>query len=453
MAIADNLKRYLDTRHAAFEVEQTAPFSSPREAAVLLAVSPREVVQAIPLRDRFGLVLAVVASDRQVNVEKMSRMLGRTVEPASTAEVLAAFRDCQGSVLPPVGEAYGVRTILDDSLVGSDVIYFSAGDGETVIKVNSHLFFQLQQTARLGSDFTDEDGTDARPGARVDANAVFDKLEKLGHLPAMPDMAQAILALQLNPDAGAKELAAVVGRDPSLAAQVMRYACSPLFGYRGSLDSLQEAISRVLGFDAVMHLTLGLATGKPFRIQRRGPLGLDAHWRHAVYSAALAQALAQEIKPPLRPKPGLAYLAGLLHNFGHLLFGVLFKKEFACLNEAMLSQPEARIEDLESTIFGVSHAAVAARLLSHWGIQEEVVAAVRHHHEPGYAGPYASYVHLVRLVDHMLKGHGMGEADSVTIPAELLKTLGLTEVQTLMVMNRVLEGCEGLNVIAQQVAA
>lgn len=453
MAIADNLKRYLDARHAAFEVEQTAPFNSPREAAALLAVSPREVVQAVPMRDRFGLVLAVVASDRHVNYEKMSRLLGRTVEPASTAEVLAAFRDCQGSMLPPLGEAYGVRTILDDNLVGSDVIYFSAGDGETLVKVNSHLFFQLQQSAWLGSDFTDAGSGDARPVARVDGSAVFDKLAQLGHLPPMPDMAQAILDLQANSLAGAKELAAVVSRDPSLAAQVMRYARSPLFAYRGSIGSLHEAISRVLGFDMVMNLTLGLAAGKPFRIQRRGPLGLDAHWRHAVYSAALAQSLAQEVRFPLRPKPGLVYLAGLLHNFGHLLFGVLLKKEFASLNDAILIQPEAHIVDLETMILGVTHAAVGAQLLANWGLQEEVVAAARHHHEPGYDGPYASYVHLVRLVDHMLKGHGMGDADSASMPGELLDKLGLTEVQTLMVMNRVLEGCEGLNVIAQQVAA
>lgn len=453
MAIAENLKRYLDARHAAFELEQTAPFHSAHEAAALLAVAPREVVQAVPLHDRFGLVLAVIASDRHVNYEKLSRLLGRTLEPATTAQVLAAFRDCKGDALPPLGEAYGVRTILDDSLAGNDVIYFSGGDGETLVKVNSHLFFHLQRNAWLGSDFTDTVDGNTRQAARVNANVLLDKLEQLGHLPAMPDMAQAIMALHANSLADTKDLAAIVGRDPSLAALVMRYARSPLFGYRGSIDSLHEAISRVLGFDMVMSMAMGLATAKPFRIQRRGPLGLDAHWRHAVYSAAVAQSLAKEISPLLRPKPGLAYLAGLLHNCGHLLFGVLFKKEFGRLNEAILSQPEAKITDLETAIFGVTHCIAGARLLASWGLQEEIVAAARYHHEPDYEGPFASYVHLVRLVDHMLRGHGMGEGDSAVLPIELLEKLGLTEVQTLMAMNRVLEGCEGLNAIAHQVAA
>lgn len=453
MAIAENLKRYLDARHAAFELEQTAPFHSAQEAAALLAVSPREVVQAVPMRDQFGLVLAVIASDRQVNYEKMSRLFGRALAPATSAEVAAAFRDCQGNVLPPIGEAYGVRTILDDSLADGNVIYFSAGDGETLVKVNSHLFFHLQQNARLGTDFTDTGHGDARPAAGVDANGIFDKLEQLGRLPAMPEMAQAVLALHADPLADAKDLAAIVSRDPSLAALVMRYAHSPLFGYRGALDSLQDAISRVLGFNVVMSLAMGLATAKPFRIQRRGPLGLDAHWRHAVYSAALAQALTREIKPQWRPKPGLAYLAGLLHNFGHLLFGALFKKEFAHLNDAILSQPQTPVTDLETGIFGVTHAALGARLLASWGLQDEVVAAVQYHHESVYEGAYGNYVYLVQLVDYMLKGHGMGEAVTSVPAGELLDKLGLTEVQTLMVMNRVLQDCEGLNVVAQQVVA
>jgi HD-like signal output (HDOD) protein/prolyl-tRNA editing enzyme YbaK/EbsC (Cys-tRNA(Pro) deacylase) len=454
MAIANNLKRYLDSRHVAFESIDLSPFDSAQEAAVLLNVPPRAVVHAEPMQDRFGIVLAVIPSNARVDYERVSRILGRTFEPATSAQVLASFRDCSASVLPPLGEAYGVRAILDDTLVDNDTIYFSAGDGVTVLKVNSQLFFRLQQSAWLCSNFTvlQQEAGDGK-SARVDAQAVLQQLETLGRLPVIPETAHAILRLHADPHAGAKDLAALVNTDPSLAAQVMRYAASPLFGYRGELSSVQDAIARVLGFDMVMHLALGLAAAKPFRVQRRGPLGLDAHWRHALYSAALAQALTLELALERRPKAGSAYLAGLLHNFGHLLMGHLFKKEFSEINDLLVAQAEVSVIDAETQVLGIGHDKLGARLLELWHLPGEVVTVAKYHHEAGYAGEHATCVGLVRLCDLMLREHGMGDGNDGDEMAPLLTQLGLTEVQTLMVMNRVLEGCEGLNVMAQQIAA
>lgn len=461
MGVVATIKRFLERHRIAYGEHILLSVTSVDDIPGKLGVAASAVIRAVPMNDRFGLVMAVIASDETVDFDALTQVMGRKFEPASTAQVISAFRDCDGAFIPPLGEAYGVRTIIDDRLAENDSLYFAAGDATEIIQVSTKDFLNVQRTAWLCSNFTKRNseapshdplnvGSVPPMGARLSLRAL---IKDVNRLPPVPRIAQQIIRLASNPAASAKDLAKLVEVDPPLAAQVMRYARSPLFGYQGEVDSIQVAISRVLGFDMVMSLALGLATAKSMRIQRAGPFGLDNYWRHAVYSAALTQGLAAEVPPMRRPKPGVAYLAGLLHNFGHLLIGHLARKEFAKLNELAITHPHVSATELEQGLFDVDHCEIGAWLLQDWGLNEEVVVAAREHHNPLYAGPHSTIVQLVNLSGRMLKTHGMGDGAVGDLPAALLAALQLSEVQTLLIMNRVLEGCEGLNVMAQQMAA
>ncbi|TPW16535.1 MAG: signal transduction protein [Halothiobacillaceae bacterium] len=360
MSVAATVIRFLDRQQVAYTVHNLIHFESIEDAANRLGIAKHSLIYTVPLIDQFGLILTILPADRAISFTQLNGLMGRNFTPASTTQTLAVFRDCDCAYLPPLGEAYGVRAILEDSVVDSKVIYFIAGDSRHIIQVNSQGFLHLQNQACIASNFTAPNSRSADvESAATDAvptkSKIREALTTLGALPPMPEMAQQIFGLSANPYAGAKELAEIISLDPSLSAQVLRYARSPLFGYQGELDSIQTAISRVLGFDMVMNLALGLATAKPFRVQRSGPLGLDNFWRHAIYSAALVQALGKELSADKRPNPGLAYLSGLLHNFGHLLMGHLAKQEFAQLNELVLEYPNVAVVDIEERLLGVSH--------------------------------------------------------------------------------------------------
>ncbi|MBI5450208.1 MAG: HDOD domain-containing protein [Gammaproteobacteria bacterium] len=254
------------------------------------------------------------------------------------------------------------------------------------------------------------------------------RLKEIKTLPPMPAMAQRIIRLSSDVNANIKDLAAIVELDPSLSAQIMRYASSPLFAYRGKIDSVQTAISRVLGFNMVMNLALGMTTAKPFRIPKNLPLGLDNFWRHAVYSAALTQALSNALDSSIRPEAGLAYLAGLLHNFGHLVFGHLFRNEFILLNKFLLQHEGRPIAEVEHEVLGIDHAQIGAWLLKSWRLPEEVVVATREHHNEYYHGPSSVMVSLVRVSDFVLKKQGIGDGSDV-MPVTAVHELGLGEYQ------------------------
>jgi len=276
------------------------------------------------------------------------------------------------------------------------------------------------------------------------------RIARLKRLPPMPEMAQRIVQLNSQPNSSVKDLVSVVELDPSLTIQVMRYASSPFFGYRGKVDSVHTAISRVLGYNMVMNLALGVTAARSFKMPKNVPLGLGAFWRHAVYSAALVQALSTALPAEIRPPAGLAYLSGLLHNFGHLLLGHLFKQEFLLLNKFIVRAPERSVVDIEKEVLGVDHTRIGAWLMKAWNLPEEVVVATREHHNEYYQGPHAVYSQLVMLSDLLLKQYDISSEGPGEIPDSIMQMLELSEYQVAMISRQVFEDCAGLDSIAMQ---
>lgn len=453
MAIAERTKQYLDNKHIIYDVRALPAFASVARAAELAGISAAAAVKAEIVKDEIGALLVVLPATHELDIDALSKLLHRRMETAGEAQIKQLFSDCLPAFVPPFGEAYGVRVVVDDSLVAREELYFAAGDDGHLVRVSNKDFFNLLSTASLAGNFSRAGPGGGQDGLSAPVTDLKKRIESLKTLPGMPELAQRIIALRADPAADAERLTRLVELDPSLAAQVVRYARSPFFGYRGKIDSVQAAISRVLGLEMVMNLALGIATARPFKMPALGPLGLNAFWRHAVYTAAVVQALAREMPRHLRPPAGVSYLAGLLHNFGHLLLGHLFKREFCLLNNAVSDHPSRSVVEQELALLGVEHGEVGAWLMTSWNMPAEIVVAMREHHHEGYDGPHATYARLVLLADRLLKEHGIGDAPSHELPPAILAALGIEEIQAVMVMGRILEGCEDLNAVARNLAA
>lgn len=278
------------------------------------------------------------------------------------------------------------------------------------------------------------------------------QIEGMTGFPAMPEMARRILALGRQPDAQA--LAAIVELDPGIAGQLMRYASSPFFAYRGKLHSIRDAIARVLGVQPALDIALGAAAGKTFKGPVEGPLGRNAVWLHAVYSAALMQALAEQARPHDGAlSAGLAYLGGLVHNFGFLLLGHLYPDDIHALNHALQTDPEAKVIATERRLFWTDHTQYGAWLLRKWGLPPEVVTMVHHHHNEAYHGPYADYVRLALVSDRLIQRLEIGDAGQLELPPTLVEPLGMDEEGLLAVFQRLLDARADLDQLAEDLAA
>lgn len=279
------------------------------------------------------------------------------------------------------------------------------------------------------------------------------RIESTTELPPMPKVANALLRLNSDPNANASDLVKIIELDPSIAAQIMRYARSAFFGYKGEITSLKQAITSVLGFNLTIDIALGLSLGKSFNISHSGPLGLDQFWRHSVYSAVLIERLINVMPRQLRPKPGLGFLSGLLHNFGVLLVAHLFKEETALLQETIHSNEETPLMDIERQLLGSDHMEIGAWLMRSWNLPGELEVAVAEHHNENYRGVHASYAKVTLVADRLLKRHDVGDAESTVIPEHILSDLGITETEAEEILEMIMMAAQELDILAHQFAA
>jgi len=135
------------------------------------------------------------------------------------------------------------------------------------------------------------------------------------------------------------------------------------------------------------------------------------------------------------------------------LLGHFFPAEFFLLNKLVRSNPDLSIRTLEMRVVGMDHPEMGALLMRSWDMPEPVIAAIRNHHDEAYSGEHQTYVQLVLLADRLLKGHGIGDAETGELPEGVLVSLGLTEERALAVLDRILHGADALDSLARQIAA
>lgn len=107
-------------------------------------------------------------------------------------------------------------------------------------------------------------------------------------LPAMPAVAVKVLELLRDPDAGMKEVATLLEKDPVMAARALRLATSAAFG-GGKKITLHEALARI-GTKALKTLLVEASAQKLF-VSRNPQINdqLKALWEHSVAVGILAR--------------------------------------------------------------------------------------------------------------------------------------------------------------------
>jgi len=480
-SIKQTLTRYLESRTTPYDIIKEAVIHIP-EAAVNKTdlsqlINATSVAKPIIVRNTSSLdgnnfIVALVPHNHALSLSTLQKILNCKIATVSAHDYIAYVKNWAPGMFTPIAEENGVTTIIDKQLCEHENIFFLTENTNELIKLSlttfrnlhktsifDHQFsspFSSQKTTRNQSQASAQPATTATNKQTVDADAeltIKQRIERITELPPMPEMAQKIIHLNASPYARAEDLSALIELDPSLSAQIMRYAKSSFFGYRGKLTSVQQAVSRVLGYDMVMNIALGLAATSAFRITKNGPLGLEAFWKHAIYSAMLMQMIGKLLPKNKQPEAGILYLSGLLHNFGFLLVGHLFKEEFNKLNQAILETPDETVTTHEKNVLGVNHTEIGAWLMQAWNMPTEIITSIREHHNENYSGVDEQYVHLTLISDRLLKIKALGDAENTELPTTILKKYGLDENQLLTCLENLIEGSTELDTIASTLAA
>lgn len=150
MAIAKTVERYLQEHGTIYTVIPHPPSISSRQTAAAAHVRPDQIAKAVVLADDRGFLMAVLPGDRHVQLHRLSDRLRRRFVLVTEQRIAPIFKDCEPGAIPPLGLAYGMPTIVDDSLVGRKQIFFVSGDHDELVRVDGDAFVQLLSSAQHG---------------------------------------------------------------------------------------------------------------------------------------------------------------------------------------------------------------------------------------------------------------------------------------------------------------
>jgi HD-like signal output (HDOD) protein len=236
------------------------------------------------------------------------------------------------------------------------------------------------------------------------------------------------MARMCDPQSTAHEVAQVIGRDPGLAARVLRVANSAYYGASGSVATLERAFV-MLGVDAVRGIAAAACLDRAtVRALRSSPIEIDSMLRHAVSVASAAESLARVSHRSLAAE---AFIAGLLHDFGVMLQLQVDRARLLEVIAALGAEPGQNPRAVERSFGCIGHEHCAAVVFRAWNLPETLVAAVGNHHAPAAAPPgsrrLAALVHLADTIS-LETGHGYAvEPQAWPLQEGTLELLGIQE--------------------------
>ncbi|MFO1041495.1 MAG: HDOD domain-containing protein [Planctomycetaceae bacterium] len=238
-----------------------------------------------------------------------------------------------------------------------------------------------------------EAGTVALPAA------VVERLRsRANNLKMLPAVATQALQIVEDPECGINEFAAVVERDPSLAAGILRMANSVVFSSGRPVLNLHQAVVR-LGFRQCKNLIVTASFSSMMK-----SMTLDEEWiretlsQHSFTTALLCLNMNRTLNIGFQ---GEEFTGGLIHDIGRLLLATCYSDCFSELDKLEFDE-EIGVLAAEQALVETNHCEIGAWFVTKNALPEQLKSVVRFHHNPELADTDSRrFVALVAVCDHM----------------------------------------------------
>jgi len=426
-------------------------------------LNPARKVQAVLLHDAVGALMVLFPQSQLLDLNRLAELTGRKLTAVPTERLERMLGKHSLSLLPGLPALTSSPCLYEEGLLREPKLLINSGEPGLLLEVTSEAFKTMLTKASAATfgepvsnitpnlDRPDDDRKEITQAVQAfTARRIQQRLEETIEIPPLAETAQKIIKLRVDPDATIDDITGVVETDPALAAQVVSWAASPYYASPGKIRSVEDAIVRVLGFDLVINLALGLALGKTLSLPKDHPQHTTPYWQQSIYTAAVIEGLTRAMPRAQRPEGGLTYLSGLLHNFGYLLLAHVFPPHFSLICRHLEVNPHLCHSYVEQHLLGISREQIGAWLMRYWDMPDELATALRFQHDPHYDGEYAAYPNLVCLAVRLLRSRSIGSGPDEDIPDALLDRVGLTREKANDVVSKVLEAEVLLRELASQ---
>jgi HD-like signal output (HDOD) protein len=253
-------------------------------------------------------------------------------------------------------------------------------------------------------------------------------LKTLGELPPFSPILNRLLADLGRDDVSFGKLSDLIEKDTVIAGNVLRVVNSALYGRRGTVNSVRNAVS-VLGLNKLRNFVLGMSVARMWHQAALPRTFSTVRFNlHGVATAILADLIAQN--RPIQYPEG-AFVAGLFHDLGKMLIAIGMKSEYEEIHRLYRGGCR-KLTDCEKAVIGVDHSDLSGLAVKEWNLPEAIQSAVlQHHHVLSQTSPHdpISLARCIAAADHHvnMQGHTV-DAEMQQIDLECPNTLESLEV-------------------------
>ncbi|MEE8059885.1 MAG: HDOD domain-containing protein [Pseudomonadales bacterium] len=428
-----------------------------------LSIVP-DTIKSTILQDSQGKIQVIYCADSILDLDALKQFIDRDLRATNRNDAKSLCDKVNLDRLPTLPYVLGLEVVVDQRLLDIAELKLDTGSEYSIINIDNSQFKALIGDALTGNFTVREsqlkassldDISDIAEITIAVANftqlRIKQRLEETLEFPPLPDTAQRIIKLRVDPNADIQDLTDIVESDPALAAQVVSWAASPYYAAPGKIKSVHDSIVRVLGFDLVLNLSLGLALGKTLNLPKDIAKGFTPYWQQAVYAATAVEALVGAIPPKERPAMGMAYLSGLLHNFGYLILAEVFPPYFSNICRYQEANPFSNHCHIDRHLLGVTREQLGAWLMRLWSMPDEICDALRFQNEDRCDND--AYANLLFIAMRLLRSQGIGDAPATPIPDAVFERLHLNRDKATEAIEKMMESATELNMMAANMAA
>ncbi len=255
-------------------------------------------------------------------------------------------------------------------------------------------------------------------------------IRNINTLPTMPEIAQKILALDLESNEGELAMLKLIEKDPQISAKLIGLANTPFFGSSKRITTLLDA-AMLLGTTRVKSVTLAVVFMTSMAKNPFGKLDIHGLWLHSFCIAIAMRALSRAMPRDASPYLDDIFFAGLLHDIGYMVLNHLDQELSDQLHSRFIAGKGRFSSEIEAELLEMNHCELGAELANYWNLPDSIVAVIRYHHDPKNENAIAGQplVRMLNLAEKILPALGIPEYIPTEITPDDWLALGVNPEQ------------------------
>lgn len=222
--------------------------------------------------------------------------------------------------------------------------------------------------------------------------------ETIQSIPQLPENVSKISCLLDDPASEIGEIITLIQQDVTLSTDLLKMVNSASFRLPRASTNIEDSV-KMIGLRGVRNLIYAIGSLQNLTPKTKNKKNL---WEHSQNVGNYAYALSQKFYGNDKKTISDAYVCGLLHDIGKILFEAAHPETLKSLSE-LCNRKGVPPRIFEKIVAGANHAEIGALITKKWNFPEVIIAAIQFHHSPAAAPErYRRIVVIVYLANALL---------------------------------------------------